>query len=315
MREVSSRICEGKVEIELSSVYQRKSGNELLILAKRTSTMNVQILEKNEDSMRFIVDGITASFANTLRRIILSEVPCMAIDDIMIIENDSVLHDEILALRLGLIPLKTDLDSYNLPEECSCQSELGCQLCRAVLILDVEAKEDRRIVYSKDLVPEDPNVAPVSDKIPIVKLAPGQRIRLEAYAKLGRGKDHAKWQPVSACIYKYMPEIKIDSERCDSCGDCVDICSKKVLEESEGKIVVANLLECTLCKDCVKVCQKDPPAINVEGNQNSFIFYVESTGVLPVERILNEAFKIYEKKCSDFLDQLSVKLNVPEKKD
>jgi len=277
--------------------------------------MNVRILEKNGDSIRFLVDGISASLANTLRRIILSEVPCMAIDDIMIIENDSVLHDEILALRLGLIPLKTDLDSYNLPEECSCQSELGCHLCRAVLILDAEAKTNGRTIYSKDLIPEDPNIAPVSGEIPIVKLAPGQRIRLEAYAKLGRGKEHAKWQPVSACTYRYVPEIELDSKRCDACGDCVDVCSRKVLEKSGDKIIIANLLECVLCKDCVKACPKDPPAIKVSGNQNSFIFYIESTGVLPVERIISEALKIYDKKCSEFLDQLLVKEDVSEKKD
>jgi len=274
--------------------------------------MNVQILEKNEDSIRFVVNGITASFANTLRRIILSEVPCMAIDDIMIIENNSVLHDEILALRLGLIPLKTDLDSYNLPEECSCQSELGCQLCRAVLILDVEAKTEERTVYSKDLVPEDPNVAPVSGEIPIVKLAPGQKIRLEAYAKLGRGKEHAKWQPVSACTYRYMPEIKIDLNRCDACGECVDVCSRRVLEKAEGKIKVENLLECTLCADCVRICPKDPSAIEVKGNEESFIFYIESTGTLSIERIIDEAFKIYDKKYSEFLDQLLVRTNVPK---
>ena len=284
-------------------------------MAKRTPVMKVQILEKNGDSMRFVVDGITASLANTLRRIILTEVPCMAIDDIMIIENDSVLHDEILALRLGLIPLKTDLDSYNLPEECSCHSELGCQLCRAVLVLDVEAKKDGRTVYSKDLVPEDPNIAPVSGEIPIVKLAPGQRIRLEAYAKLGKGKEHAKWQPVSACTYRYMPEIELDPKRCDACGDCVNICPRKVLEKSGDKIVIANLLECVLCKDCVRICPKNPPAIKVNGNQNSFIFYIESTGVLPIERIISEALKIYDKKYSEFLDQLLVKIDVPEKKD
>jgi len=284
-------------------------------LAKRTPVMKVQILEKNGDSMRFVVDGITASLANTLRRIILTEVPCMAIDDIMIIENDSVLHDEILALRLGLIPLKTDLDSYNLPEECSCHSELGCQLCRAVLVLDVEAKKDGRTVYSKDLVPEDPNIAPVSGEIPIVKLAPGQRIRLEAYAKLGRGKEHAKWQPVSACTYRYMPEIELDPKRCDACGDCVNICPRRVLEKSGDEIVIANLLECVLCKDCVRICPKNPPAIKVNGNRNSFIFYIESTGVLPIERIISEALKIYDKKYSEFLDQLLVKIDVPEKKD
>jgi DNA-directed RNA polymerase subunit D len=275
--------------------------------------MDVQILEKDEDSIRFVVDGITASLANTLRRIIVSEVPCMAIDDIMIIENDSVLHDEILALRLGLIPLKTDLDAYNLPEECSCQSELGCSLCRAVLILDVEAKGGERTVYSRDLVPEDPKIAPVSGDIPIVKLAPDQRIRLEAYARLGKGKEHAKWQPVSACIYRYMPEVKVDAERCDACGECVEVCSRKVLKKAEDKIEVKNLLECIICKDCVRVCPQVPAAISVDGNKDSFIFYVESTGVLPVERIIDEAFKIYDKKYAEFLDQLQVNLDVSKK--
>ncbi|KYH42697.1 MAG: DNA-directed RNA polymerase subunit D [Candidatus Bathyarchaeota archaeon B63] len=275
--------------------------------------MNVQILERNEDSMLFVVDGITASLANTLRRIILSEVPCMAIDDIMIIENDSVLHDEILGLRLGLIPLKTDLDSYNLPEECSCQSELGCPLCRTVLILDVEARGGERVVYSKDLLPENPDVAPVSGEIPIVKLAPGQRIRLEAYARLGRGREHAKWQPVSSCIYRHVPEIKVDAGRCDACGECVEICSRNVLERSGDKIEVKNMLECTICRDCMRVCPQEPAAISVDGNENSFIFYVESTGVMPVERIIEEAFKIYDKKYSEFLDQLLVSLNVSEK--
>ncbi|MCD6538032.1 DNA-directed RNA polymerase subunit D [Candidatus Bathyarchaeota archaeon] len=276
--------------------------------------MSVKILEKTDDSMRFIVEGITPSLANTLRRIILSEVPCMAIDDVMIIENDSILHNEILALRLGLIPLKTDLDSYRLPEECECGSDLGCPLCRAVLILDVEAKSGERTVYSRDLVPEDPKIAPVSGDIPIVKLAPGQRIRLEAYAKLGRGKDHAKWQPVSVCAYKYMPEIQIDHQRCNGCGECVNICPKKILEKDEkGRIEVKNPLDCALCGDCMSVCPQDPPAIKVNGNENSFIFYVESVGALPVERIINEAFKIYDKKCSEFLEQISVKINVPKK--
>ena len=185
--------------------------------------MNIEVIKKDENSICFKVEGIDHSFANTLRRIIISEVPTMAIDEVVIIENSSVLHDEILALRLGLIPLKTDLDSYNLPEECSCKSEFGCNLCRSILTLDVEAKDGTKTVYSGDLIPEDPNIAPVSDKIPIVKLASGQRIRLEAYARLGRGKVHAKWQPVSVCVYRYMPIIRIDEEQCDACGECVDI--------------------------------------------------------------------------------------------
>jgi len=275
--------------------------------------MNIRVLKKTENSMRFVVKGITTPFANTLRRIMHAEVSSMAIDDVVIIENSSVLHDEILALRLGLIPLKTNLDSYNLPEECSCKSELGCNLCRTVLTLDTQAKSEVRIVYSGDLVPEDPNIAPVSDKIPIVKLAPSQRVRLEAYAKLGKGKVHAKWQPVSACTYRYMPIIKIDSASCDACGDCVEVCPRKVFEKNRNKIKVANLSECILCGDCVEACNKNPPAIRISWNENSFIFFVESMGGLPVERVLSEALKIYENKYLEFMNKLAGIENEPEK--
>jgi len=275
--------------------------------------MDINVLNKSEYSMRFVVDGIDTPMANTLRRIVLAEVPVMAIDDTVMIENSSVLHDEILALRLGLVPLKTDLDAYNLPEKCSCKSELGCHLCRTVLTLDVEAKNEQQTVYSGDMVPEDPHVAPVSDKIPLVKLATGQKVRLEAYAKLGKGMTHAKWQPVSSCIYRYVPIVKIDQAKCDGCGKCVDICPKKVFERSGDKVKVANEVECILCEDCVDACEKKPSPIKIGKNENAFVFFIESTGALPVERIFTEALKIFNEKCQDFMNQMAAITNVPEK--
>jgi DNA-directed RNA polymerase subunit D len=275
--------------------------------------MRVNLLEKNDLTMRFIVDGINAPLANTLRRIILSEVPIMAIDDIIIYENSSVLHDEILALRLGLIPLKTDLDSYNLPEKCGCKSDLGCNRCRTILTLNVEADNGVRTVYSGDLIPEDPKVIPVSNKIPIVKLATGQKIRLEAYAKLGRGKEHAKWQPVSSCVYRYVPILKIDDSRCDACGKCAEVCPRRVLAKEGNRIKIVREMECILCNDCVRVCNKKPSPIQVSWDKNKFIFYIESTGALPVERIIFEALKIYEDKYSEFISQIEGLVNELEK--
>jgi len=266
-----------------------------------------QILEKTDDYVRFIVKGVNVPFVNALRRIILTEVPSMAINEVVIIENNSMLHDEILAHRMGLIPLKTDLDSYNLPEECTCKSEFGCNLCRVALTLEVEATEDTTTVYSKDLKSENPSITPVSDKIPIVKLAPEQKIRLEAYARLGKGKNHAKWQPVSMCTYKYLPQIKIDAERCNACGDCVDVCPQKILVNTGEGIETQNTIECTLCQDCVDTCPQNPPAIEVNWDKEAFVFSIESTGALPVERIIFEALKILEKKINDFYSQTKVK--------
>ncbi|MEM2341479.1 MAG: DNA-directed RNA polymerase subunit D [Candidatus Bathyarchaeia archaeon] len=275
--------------------------------------MRVKLLKKDNLTAHFIVEGINAPLANTLRRIILSEVPTMAIDDVVIYENSSVLHDEMLALRLGLIPLKTDLDSYNLPEKCSCKSELGCPLCRAILTLDVKADSGVRTVYSGDLIPENPNIAPISDRIPIVKLARGQRIRLEAYAKLGRGKVHAKWQPVSACTYRYKPIVRIDYSRCNACGKCAEICPRRVFVEEDGKVVVAREMECILCTDCIKVCDVKPPPIQISWDDSVFIFYVESVGSLSVERIIFEALKIYEEKFMEFMNLLEGLVNEPKK--
>ena len=95
--------------------------------------VEIQILEKTDDFMRFIVRGVNVPFVNALRRIMLTQVPTMAIDEVVILENSSILHDEILAHRMGFIPIKTDLDSYNLPEECKCESE--CQDAKLILVM------------------------------------------------------------------------------------------------------------------------------------------------------------------------------------
>ncbi len=266
--------------------------------------VEIEILEKTDDYMRFIVKGVNVPFVNALRRIILTEVPAMAIDEVVILENSSMLNDEILAHRMGFIPLKTDLDSYNLPEECTCKSEFGCNLCRLTLTLEAEATEKTITVYSRDLKSENPDITPVNDRIPIVKLAPEQKTKLEAYARLGKGKDHAKWQPVSMCTYMYLPQIKIDVERCDACAECVKLCPEKVLVDMIEGIKTQEAIECTLCMDCVDACPQDPPAIEISWNKEAFVFRIESTGALPVERIMLEALKILDKKIKDFSNQL-----------
>ena len=137
--------------------------------------------------------GVPLQYANALRRICLNGVPIFAIDTVDIIENSSVLPDEGLAHRLGLIPIKTDLSRFNEPSKCECQSETGCSNCRVMLILDSGDSDETRTVLSNELSSEDDSVKPTSDKISIVQLTQGQRIKVECYARLGRGTEHAKW--------------------------------------------------------------------------------------------------------------------------
>jgi DNA-directed RNA polymerase subunit D len=126
----------------------------------------------------------------------------LAIDDVVILENSSVMHDEAIAHRVGLIPLRTDLNRFVMPHDCDCKSTLGCSKCRVLLVLDSEANEKTKVVTSGELLSEDELVKPVSRDIPIIALAPNQKLKFEAYARLGVGKDHAKWQPTSAAIVK-----------------------------------------------------------------------------------------------------------------
>jgi DNA-directed RNA polymerase subunit D len=261
--------------------------------------LEISIIKHEDSSLRFMVSGVTSAYANALRRVMISEVPTMAIEDVIIIENTSVLFDEFLAHRFGLIPLTTDLDAYILPEKCDCSSELGCNRCRAPFTMEIESAEKTTVVYSGDLKPDNPIIRPVSDKIPIVKLAPGQKLRLEAYARLGRGQEHAKWQPVSACTYKFSPNLSVDMNKCSGCGDCIKYCPKCILKLENNKLVVKDVQECTLCTECVKHCTKEPCPITISWSENDFIFYVESTGSLSATKIVEQAAKQIGEKASE----------------
>ncbi|MFB0543148.1 MAG: DNA-directed RNA polymerase subunit D [Candidatus Bathyarchaeia archaeon] len=275
--------------------------------------MRVEVVERKGETLKFILHGVATSFANALRRIMIAEVPNMTIDDVFILENSSILDDEALAHRLGLIPLTTDLDSYVLPEKCECESELGCDQCRVVLTLEARAEGEVRTVYSGELRSEDPKTHPVSDKIPITELAPGQSLKLEAYARLGLGKVHAKWQPVSECVYQNLPRIEIDRDRCDLSGNCVKACPREVFAILDGKLTVKDLLNCFLCGFCEEACPQDPPAVRARGVKDSFLYTIESTGALPPERIVTEAARVLAEKMEEFMEELGRLGEEPER--
>ncbi len=152
--------------------------------------MKIKVLEKSKNKIKFTVSDITTAMAGELRRIMVSEVPTMAIEMAHINKNDSVLWDEILAHRLGLIPLTFDPKYFRRREDCTCKGK-GCSHCQVSLVLK---KGKTGIVYSGDLKSTDKRVKPVYEKIPIVELMDNQELELEAIAQIGTGREHAKWQ-------------------------------------------------------------------------------------------------------------------------
>jgi len=256
--------------------------------------MKVKILTRTERDISFIVEGIDHSFANALRRAMMTEVPTMAIEWVDFLKNSSALPDEILANRLGMIPLTFDKKAYNLPSECKCKGK-GCSLCQVKLVLK---KKGPCMVYSGDLKSRAKDVKPVFEKIPIVELFEGEELELEAIAQLGTGREHVKWQG-AVVGYKNMPEIKISPSKCkgESCKICVERCVRKVLRVERGKIVVTDPIKCNLCMQCEEVCPEG--AIEVKTLDDVFIFNVESASGLKSHEVVIEAVKVLKDKVKN----------------
>ncbi|HIA09596.1 MAG TPA: DNA-directed RNA polymerase subunit D [Candidatus Nitrosopelagicus sp.] len=159
---------------------------------------SIQVINTDSKKISIKLKGVSLEYANALRRICLNGVPVFAIDTVDIIENTSIIADEDLAHRLGMIPLKTELSRFDEPDS------------RVMFTLDSGDTKSARTITSADLLTKDEVVKPISDKIPIAYLAPGQRIRFEAYAKLGRGTEHAKWNSANISV---LTNTKNDGER------------------------------------------------------------------------------------------------------
>ena len=253
--------------------------------------MKIKILEKGEDAIRFILEGVDTAFANALRRTIIGEVPTFAIDEVEFYENDSALFDEIIAHRLAMIPLTTPYDRFELN---------ALELDDYTVTLSLEA-EGPGIVYSGDLKSDDPDVKPVTPNIPIVKLAEGQKLTFNAYAKLGRGKDHAKWQPGFA-YYKYLTKIHVSKE-VPGWEKIKKLAKKRKLpiEETEEEVVITTISAFYLPREFDQYMGN---LIREEIVPNTFVFTVESNGELPVEEMVRIALKILMRKSDKFINEL-----------
>ena len=259
--------------------------------------MEVRVLENNKDEgkVSFIIKDTNAAFVNSFRRIIMEEVPTMAIEEIEFRKNNSILYDEIIGHRLGLLSLKTDLKSYNMPEKCKCEGK-GCARCQLKLTLKVTGPAT---VYASDLKSKDPAVKPVYPKTPIVKLLKGQSLELEATAVLGKGKVHSKWSPGMA-YYKYKPTIEIKNPK--NPEEIVEAAHGNIFEIKNGKLEVIkdNLFKYDLA-GVVEEVSKGEVKIT---NDNDFIFYLESWGQLSCREILSQSVNTFNETFDELNEEI-----------
>ena len=256
--------------------------------------MEVKILEKDNEKIKFIVEGINSALAGELRKIMMTQMPTLAIEWIDFVKNDSALWDEVIANRLGLIPLKYKMKFYNFKDKCKCNGK-GCTHCQVSLKLK---KKGPCTVYSGDLVSMDKKVRPVYDKIPIVELVDGQELEFEAIAQLGLGKEHAKWQ-TSIVGYRAVPNIIIGKGV--NLKKYVERCPRNVFILKKGVLKVNKPLECNLCLQCVELSNGK---IKVETEETTYLFNVETvSGLSPVE-IVSKSIDVLSDKLKEFEEGL-----------
>lgn len=293
--------------------------------------MNIEIVSMDERDMVFDLVGVDVSIANALRRILIAEVPTMAIEKVFIMNNTSIIQDEVLAHRLGLIPVNADPERFKFKksdDDATEDNTLVFRLevkCRSQPAETASGGQPSGMVHDKvvsgdmkwlphgkqEKVFAQNRPAPVDSDILIAKMRPGQTIDLEAHCVKGIGSDHAKWSPVATASYRLLPIVDLLEDITDD--DAVELkssCAPGVfdiedLADGTQRATVANARKCTLCRECVRE-NRFPEKIRLGRQKDHFIFSIESTGAMRPQRLFTEALSILENKfrnLSAFFEQ------------
>jgi len=255
--------------------------------------MKIEIEELKPKKAVLKINGTTPYFINSLRRIMLADLPKLAVKDVIIYDNTSALFDEIIAHRLGLIPIPTDLSLLSFKDECVCKGK-GCPNCTVRYTL---SKEGEGTVYSGDLQTQEKSWAIKEDKIPIVKLYGDQRLILEIEAVLGRGRDHAKWQAVQAPAYKMDPIVEFDKKREKEVKEFINKLPRGIIDFKSGKIEIKDPEKISELESYIENEKID--YITIKKDPANITFSFETDGSLTAKDALVESMKILEKKYSE----------------
>lgn len=255
--------------------------------------MKVDVKELKPKKAIIKIEGTKPYFVNALRRVMLSELPKLALDDVVIYDNTSALFDEIIAHRLGLVPIPTDLSLLTFRDECVCKGK-GCPNCTVRYTL---SKESEGPVYSGDLQPSEKSWAIKEDKIPIVELYGDQRLILEVEAVLGRGRDHAKWQAVQAPAYRMATTIEFDKKRIDDVKEFVNKLPKDLVTIKGNKLDLKDLTKLSVIESYID--KENIDFITIKRDPTKFTFSFETDGSFNAKDAIVESTNILQKKYEE----------------
>ena len=244
---------------------------------------DVEFIDHGDRDARFLVRNATPAFANGIRRAILADVPTLSIDTVRFIENSSVMFDEQLALRLGLVPLTTPEGEFEEGEGVT-------------LALDVSGPG---VAYSGDLVSQDPQVEAADKNVPIIELKEDQRLELEADAVLGRGRDHAKHQGGVGVGYRHLQRVEVVGDASEFDEQEPNIL-RGVIETEDGELVATNEFDHDLTN---RYPGKELEVTDVPG---AFVFHVETDGSFSVEELLLRAIDSIEERADELQTKVAV---------
>ncbi|NP_001085237.1 RNA polymerase I and III subunit C L homeolog [Xenopus laevis] len=291
----------------------------------------IDIVKMEDDILEFDMVGIDASIANAFRRILLSEVPTVAVEKVYVYNNTSIIQDEILAHRLGLIPIRADPRLF---EYRSADDAEGTEIDTLQFELNVKCTRNPRAskdcsdpnelylnhkVYTGhmkwlpqgnqvDLFPETDPPRPVHKDILIAQLRPGQEINVIMHCVKGIGKDHAKFSPVATASYRLLPEVtllsSIEGELADKLQGCFSPGVISVDEVNGKRVARVENARMDTCSREIFRHDDLKNLVRMARVRDHYIFSVESTGILPPDILVSEAIKVLMGKCRRFLDEL-----------
>lgn len=253
---------------------------------------DIRVIAEEDNSIEFDCVGATAEVANALRRIMMSEVPTMAIETCHFHTNTTGVSDETLAHRLGLVPIKVEAFAMKNDDPI-------------ILQLDVECTPQdgkMRRVFSRDLTTfMTHGVRPTKPDILIAKLSPGQKLSVDMECVRGTGSMHAKWSPVCSASYRLLPEVKLNREFSGECAKRLQSCFAPgvIVLDAKGVARVADARKCTFTTE-IKHHPDLADHVVQQRVANHYIFFVESVGTISAYDIVHIALSRLTEKY-DFL--------------